>query len=558
MKNMNYYEYTILKCKKENPDLNQREIAKKCDVSLGMVNKVLNSNKDLIINKTSRNAVILAAGVGQRLLPLNNIQHKAFIKIKDEYLIERLIKQLKQADINDISVVVGYRKQDFDFLIDLYGVNLIINKHYRDRGSFYSLYLARDKINNTFILPCDIYLKENVFKDYDYYSYYGLKNIKNKQAYVDINKKKEIIKSNTGYVDCGGLCYIDAKDSLNLKTKLESSQGYYFEEALFDKNKMYVFPKFLNNIYEINNFKDIVSLDKESESLKHPALDVLKQVFKTDLNDIQDLKLLKEGMTNDSFIFSLKNKRYIMRIPGAGSEKLIRRKEEKIVYELIKNYHISDELVYLNAENGYKITEFLEGCHNLDASNLDELKKAMKLLKSFHDLNLQVEHSFNLFEKIEFYEKLNTNKSKYQDYALVKANVLSLKSIIDKSKKNWTLCHIDSVCDNFLVTDKEIRLIDFEYSAMQDSDLDLIMFASYSYFNQQQIEELFEIYYGYKMEAQKRIKVYSYMAVVGLLWSNWCEYKESLNQEFGEYGYKQYRYAKDFYKLVKKLEDTNV
>lgn len=37
----------------------------------------------------------------------------------------------------------------------------------------------------------------------------------------------------------------------------------------------------------------------------------------------------------------------------------------------------------------------------------------------------------------------------------------------------------------------------------------------------------------------------------GLLWSNWCEYKKSLGVEFGEYSLRQYRYAKEYYRIVK-------
>ena len=44
-----------------------------------------------------------------------------------------------------------------------------------------------------------------------------------------------------------------------------------------------------------------------------------------------------------------------------------------------------------------------------------------------------------------------------------------------------------------------------------------------------------------------RAKIYCYVAACGLLWSNWTEYKSTLGVEFGEYGLKQYRYAKDFY-----------
>lgn len=41
-----------------------------------------------------------------------------------------------------------------------------------------------------------------------------------------------------------------------------------------------------------------------------------------------------------------------------------------------------------------------------------------------------------------------------------------------------------------------------------------------------------------------------YIAACGLLWSNWCEYKRNLGVEFGEYSLRQYRYAKDYYRIV--------
>ena len=38
---------------------------------------------------------------------------------------------------------------------------------------------------------------------------------------------------------------------------------------------------------------------------------------------------------------------------------------------------------------------------------------------------------------------------------------------------------------------EEIRLIDWEYAAMQDPHLDIAMFAIYSMYNKKQIENLF-------------------------------------------------------------------
>ena len=50
---------------------------------------------------------------------------------------------------------------------------------------------------------------------------------------------------------------------------------------------------------------------------------------------------------------------------------------------------------------------------------------------------------------------------------------------------------------------------------------------------------------------EKRLKIYCYVAVCGLLWSNWCEVKYHEGVEFGEYSLRQYRYAKEYYKYVK-------
>ena len=54
-------------------------------------------------------------------------------------------------------------------------------------------------------------------------------------------------------------------------------------------------------------------------------------------------------------------KSYICRIPGPGTELLINRKQEKAVYDAIKDYGITEHVVYTNGETGYKIPEYYEG-----------------------------------------------------------------------------------------------------------------------------------------------------------------------------------------------------
>ena len=88
---------------------------------------------------------------------------------------------------------------------------------------------------------------------------------------------------------------------------------------------------------------------------------------------------------------------------------------------------------------------------------------------------------------------------------------------------------------------------------MQDPHVDIAMFAIYSLYDKEQTDSLIDIYFEGKCDIETRAKIYAYVAVCGLLWSNWCEYKRNLGVEFGEYSLRQYRYAKDYYKYAKDL-----
>ena len=98
---------------------------------------------------------------------------------------------------------------------------------------------------------------------------------------------------------------------------------------------------------------------------------------------------------------------------------------------------------------------------------------------------------------------------------------------------------------------EELQLIDWEYAAMQDPHVDIAMFCIYSMYREKKyIDQLIDIYFQKKCSFTDRVKIYCYIAMCGLLWSNWCEYKRQLGVEFGEYSLMQYRYAKEYYKYA--------
>lgn len=544
-------------------DITQRELSALTGFSLGKVNKLLTEikksnllDKNILKPYTVNSAIILAAGFGLRMIPLNDIGPKALLNVNGEVLIERLIKQLKEKGINNIYIVVGYQKEKFEYLIDSFGVNLIVNRDYASDNNCHSVSLAANHLSNSYIVPGDLYFTINPFNKYEYSSYYSLCNVERDFGYYYIDKQRKLMKGNDVFFDAVGLAYINSKTSSKLIENIQevekNSNRPFWEEALFKRNnKVQLDVRFFNegDYIEINTFEDLRKLEGK-EYLQSKNLTLIADVFKVNVDDVKNVTISKKGMTNRSFTFEVNNKRYIMRIPGEGTDLLINRKQECEVYQIVSKLGISDKVVYMDPKTGIKITEFFENSHNCNPENDEEVAICMNKLRGFHDMKLKVNFEFDIFGQILYYEKLMGGKSLYRDYEQVKASVFALKPFIDKVHLPYQLCHIDSVPDNFLIGEKEIKLIDWEYASNQDPHVDIAMFAIYCGYTKPQLDRLIDHYFNGDCPEQTRYKIYAYVAMSGLLWSNWCEYKYHLGVEFGEYSISQYRYGKDYSKLV--------
>ncbi|WP_129600120.1 NTP transferase domain-containing protein [Anaerophilus nitritogenes] len=119
------------------------------------------------------NAIIMAAGISSRFAPISYEYPKALLNVKGEVSIERQIRQLKEAGIHDITVVVGYRKELFYYLKDKYDVNIVENPEYNVRNNNSTLYYVKDILSNTYICSADNYFTVNVFDAYVQEAYYS-------------------------------------------------------------------------------------------------------------------------------------------------------------------------------------------------------------------------------------------------------------------------------------------------------------------------------------------------------------------------------------------------
>lgn len=230
---------------------------------------------------------------------------------------------------------------------------------------------------------------------------------------------------------------------------------------------------------------------------------------------------------------------------------MINRRQEYQVYQAIAGKDICDPVCYISPENGYKITEFLEDARVCDAYDPQDVQRCMDYLRGMHEKKMEVGHEFDIFREIEQYESYwEGEPSIYIDYKKTKEKVYELKRYIDSQEKERTLTHIDAVPDNFLFVNDRIYLIDWEYAGMQDPHVDIAMYAIYAMYDREHVEQLIDAYFHNACPENVRIKIYCYIAACGLLWSNWCEYKRMCGVEFGEYSLRQYRYAKEYYRIV--------
>ena len=119
------------------------------------------------------NAIIMAAGYSARCMPLSNVLPKGLFKVKGEVLIEREIRQLKEAGVKEIVVVTGFMSEKFQYLKENYGVILIHNEDYDKYNNIASLHVAQKYMKNSYILCSDNYYVDNVFHSYVYSPYYS-------------------------------------------------------------------------------------------------------------------------------------------------------------------------------------------------------------------------------------------------------------------------------------------------------------------------------------------------------------------------------------------------
>lgn len=141
------------------------------------------------------NAIIMAAGTASRFAPISYEKPKALITVKGEVLIERQIRQLKEAGIHEIIVVTGYKAEQFEYLRKKLGVTLVHNPEYLTKNNHSSIYAVKKHLKNSYICSSDNYFLQNPFKNEVENSFYSCVFAKGKTQEWCISEKNGWIEN---------------------------------------------------------------------------------------------------------------------------------------------------------------------------------------------------------------------------------------------------------------------------------------------------------------------------------------------------------------------------
>lgn len=573
---MNKRNFVVLDaCRKEH-HTNQRDLASSTGLSLGSVNKALKEleSAGLVSNGEItpkgyealhpykvENAIIMAAGLSSRFAPISYEKPKGLLKVRGEVLIERQIRQLQEAGINNITIVVGYKKEFFFYLENKYGVSIVVNDDYASRNNNGSLMRVRDRLSNTYICSSDDYFTVNPFEAYVYHAYYSAQHSsgETKEWCMKTGAQGRITSVTIGGKDSWymlGHVYFDKEFSqrfvkiLEMEFDKEETKSKLWEDIYIDhiKELDMVIRKYPEGtIHEFDSLDELREFDPNFiDNVDTDIFDNISRVLSCSKNEIRDVYPLKQGLTNLSCHFRTDSGEYVYRHPGVGTELLINRKGEVEAQKVAKEIGLDDTFIYEDPDRGWKISRFIPNCKQLDPHNSVHVANAMQMARNLHESCAQVETTFDFFLEAKRYEQLLLEKGPIEipGYAEMSSKVDILERYVKNDNAPVCLCHNDFFMLNFLLDENEkYYLIDWEYAGMSDYANDFGTFCVCCELNEEEINSALIAYFGRKPTLEELRHNLAHVQLAGWCWYLWSLLKEAEGDYVGEWLYTYYRYA---------------
>lgn len=582
---LTFNQFQVVKSLLDKPEATQREIAEITKLGLATVNSAYKQcvEEELIDNGrltakgmaqlkpyAVENAVILAAGLSSRFAPISYERPKGLLRVRDEVLIERQIEQLHSVGITEIVIVVGYKKEEFFYLEDKYGVRIVVNRVYAERNNNSSMMLVREILGNTYICSSDNYFEENPFESHVWKAYYSAQFINGptEEWCLKTGAHGRITGVSVGGSDAWcmiGHAYFDRDFSVHMRSVLEAEydlpqthdklwESLYAEHIReFDMRIRKYDPPI---IHEFDSLDELRAFDPLFlENLDSRIFDNIVAVLGCTKSEIRNVFPLKQGLTNLSCHFATDNGEWVYRHPGVGTEYIIDRTAENESLQTARILGLDSTFVFADPKSGWKISKYLPNCSNLSAHDDAQLKIAMEMARKLHQCGAKVSRYFSFYEEGKAFEHKALERAPIDagDYWEMSRQADRLNELLVADGAELVLCHNDFFGLNFLVTKEgKINLIDWEYAGMGDYANDFGTFSVCEQLSEDEMHRALTYYFGRTPSDAEWRHNLGLVGMAGWCWYAWSLLKISEGDDPGEWTYIYYRAGRTY--LRKALE----
>ena len=500
-----------------------------------------------------KNAIILAAGMSTRFIPVSYELPKGLISVKGEVMIERQIRQLKEAGIQEIIVVVGYMIEKFFYLRSKYNVKLVVNNEFATKNTHSSIYVARDFLSNTYILCSDNYYPQNMFHQYEYRAFYcsvflaGTSYVERAFTYDEEGLIYDTNKPSHDQWIMYGHAYYDHAFTEKFRPLLESYfgrqgvEGMYWENVWAEHVKeipMWIQKCEPTDILEFDSMDELQAFDPDYiYNNRVHVFENICRILCCEITDICDMTIIKKGLNNQSFKFKVNGEYYIYRHPGINASGVIDRKKEATNLRAAKKLKIDETLVYIDEEEGWKISKFVTTTEIFDFGNKKHIDMLARKLKTLHDANISVGFGFEYEKEADHLIDILrlTDALAYRRSIAEKEAMLPLFEFLRKDQWQVSLCHNDLYEPNLLVDGDNLHIIDWEFSGDADIGYDICKLFAVHNPDYQEYDYWLEQYYGRDTTFEEKRHLIACAAVIYYYWYIWGIYAGKNNQDVSNY-----------------------
>lgn len=279
-------------------------------------------------------------------------------------------------------------------------------------------------------------------------------------------------------------------------------------------------------------------------------------IKKVDLWDASKVKYepLSGGITNHNYICSVDGEKYVLRIPGAGTETFIDREIEiSSAIAAAKTGSSPEVLCVVKPENAMVIP-FIEG-EVLHPDTLvaddEHIVKVISAVKQVHDSAL-FQSETNVFEMTRRYIGMAKEVNAFfpDDFDWMLAISEKIEKGMERDKPALAACHNDLLSENFIVAPNgHLWILDWEYGGMNDPYFDLGDFAVEHPMNSAQQKLIIETYCG-GYQHHRFCRMMLHQLTADLWWCQWAMIQDKISKidfDFYTYGLGRYSRFRDNY-----------